>query len=110
MDRNFFWQIETQATNTLRLLDHIDAIEYELEQAKIIAAKYQAFFFGKSDLAHRLQCQQDENRDNHVGEFDGFCYSSARARAVFRTLEDMEKCGMISEEEYNSLEAGRIFV
>ena len=36
-----------------------------------------------------------------VGEFDGYCYSSWRANAIFRTLEDMYNEGLLTEDEYN---------
>ena len=36
-----------------------------------------------------------------IGEFDGFGYASWRARAVYRTLEDMFECGLITESDYN---------
>ncbi len=74
--------------------------EYEIEMLRIKAAKYKAFFFHKSDLAIKLQKQEKENTDALVGEFDGFCWSSRRAFAVFRTLEDMHDEGLITESEY----------
>lgn len=74
--------------------------EYEIETLRIKAAKYKAFFFHYSELGEKLQKQEEENRDALIGEFDGFCYASWRARAVFRTLEDMYAEGMLSESEY----------
>ena len=67
---------------------------------KLKAAKYKAFFFGKHNLAEKLEKQIEENHDNVVGEFDGFSYASWRARAVYRTLEDMLECGLITESDY----------
>ena len=75
--------------------------EYEIEILRIKAAKYKAFFFRESDLAIKLQDQEEENKDALVGEFDGFCWSSRRAFAVFRTLEDMYDEGLLTEDEYN---------
>ena len=75
--------------------------EYEIEMLRIKAAKYKAFFFRESDLAIKLQEQEEENKDALVGEFDGFCWSSRRAFAVFRTLEDMYDEGLLTEDEYN---------
>lgn len=75
--------------------------EYEIELLRIIAAQYKAFFFRESDLAIKLQEQEEENTDALVGEFDGFCWSSRRAFAVFRTLEDMYDEGLLTENEYN---------
>lgn len=62
---------------------------------------YKAFFFHRSDLATNIQQQIMENNDAEIGEFDGFCYASWRANAVYRTLEDMAKQGLITKEEYN---------
>lgn len=39
--------------------------------------------------------------DALIGEFDGFCYSSRRRRATFRTLEDLFEDGIITEAEYD---------
>ena len=75
--------------------------EYEIEMLRIKAAKCKAFFFRESDLARKLQEQEEENTDALVGEFDGFCWSSRRAFAVFRTLEDMYDEGLLTENEYN---------
>lgn len=75
--------------------------EYEIELLRIIAAQYKAFFFHNCDLGEKLQKQQEENKDALVGEFDGFCWLSRRAFAVFRTLEDMYDEGLLTEDEYN---------
>ncbi len=60
----------------------------------------QGNFFGKSKLAEILENQIEENYDNCVGEFDGMCYASWRARAIYRTLEDMVKQDLITKSEY----------
>lgn len=74
--------------------------EYEIEMLRIKAAKCKAFFFHESDLAIKLQEQEEENTDALVGEFDGYCYASWRANAIFRTLEDMYDEGLLTEDEY----------
>lgn len=76
-------------------------LEVENEILRIKTAKYKALFFGKYDLAERLDKQITENRNNLIGEFDGFGYCSWRAKAVFRTLENMYDEGIITESEYN---------
>ena len=63
--------------------------EYVIELLRIIAAQYKSFFFHDWDLGKRLENQREENEDAVVGEFDGYCYASWRANAIFRTLEDM---------------------
>ena len=74
--------------------------EIQIEDLRLKAAKYKAYFFGKSKLAETLDKQIKENFNACVGEFDGFCYASWRARAVYRTLEDMVTHGLITESEY----------
>lgn len=74
--------------------------EYEIELLRIIAAQHKAFFFHNWDLGEKLQKQREENKDAVVGEFDGHCYASWRANAIFRTLEDMYNEGLITESEY----------
>ena len=74
--------------------------EYEIELLRIIAAQYKAFFFHDWDLGKKLQKQREENEDALVGEFDGYCYASWRANAIFRTLEDMYNEGLLTEDEY----------
>ena len=74
--------------------------EYEIENLRIKAAMYKAYFFRNSILAEKLQKQSEENSDALVGEFDGFSYASWRANAVYRTLEDMCNEGLLTESEY----------
>ena len=57
--------------------------EYEIENLRIKAAMYKAYFFCNSSLAEKLQKQSEENSDALVGEFDGFSYASWRANAVY---------------------------
>lgn len=104
-DKYFKNRIENSLLGSagLELLDtqkKLISQEYEIEMLRIKAAKYKAFFFRESDLAIKLQEQEEENRDALVGEFDGYCYASWRANAIFRTLEDMCNEGLLTESEY----------
>jgi len=74
--------------------------EYEVENFRIKAAMYKAYFFRNSTLAEKLQKQSEENRNALIGEFDGFSYASWRANAVYRTVEDMFDEGLLTENEY----------
>ena len=74
--------------------------EYEIENLRIKAAIYKAYFFRNSSLAEKLQKQSEENRDALIGEFDGFSYASWRANAVYRTLENMFDERLLTEKEY----------
>lgn len=76
----------------------------QIELLRIKAAKYKAYFFHKFQLAEKLEKQERENKDALVGEWDGMCYASWRAKAVFRTLEDMRDEGTITESEYKECE------
>ena len=74
--------------------------EYEVENLRIKAAMYKAYFFCNFSLAEKLQKQSEENRDALIVEFDGFSYASWRANAVYRTLENMCDEGLLTEKEY----------
>ena len=74
--------------------------EIIIDELELKGAMYKAYFFGKSELVEKLRNQITENYNNRIGEFDGFCYASWRAKAVYRTLEDMYKEGIITEGEY----------
>lgn len=74
--------------------------EYEVENFRIKAAMYKAYFFRNSTLVEKLQKQSEENRNALIGEFDGFSYASWRANAVYRTVEDMFDEGLLTENEY----------
>ena len=74
--------------------------EYEVENLRIKAAMYKAYFIRNSILAEKLEKQSEENRDALIGEFDGFSYASWRANAVYRTLENMCDEGLLTEKEY----------
>lgn len=79
----------------------LEYLSIALEEYKIKAAMYYSFFMHRWDLGETLRKQLQENDDAIIGEFDGSCYASWRANAVFRTLEDMVHDGIISREEYN---------
>lgn len=85
----------------LELNATVEAQEKEIEVLRVNAAKWKAHFFGRRKLADKIDCQDSENLDALTGEFDGFCYCSRRANAVFRTLEDMLRDGLITREEYD---------
>lgn len=75
--------------------------ELEIENLKLKGAMYKALFFNRYDLAERLESQITENSDACIGEFDGFCYSSKRVNAKYRTLDNLMNNGIITENEYN---------
>lgn len=75
--------------------------EIIIDELELKGAKYKAYFYNRHSLAERLEKQIMENMNNCIGEFDGFCYASWRAKAVYRTLEDMFTEGLITEAEYN---------
>jgi len=72
----------------------------ELENKIVECAMYKAVVFHKDKLYEILQTQLQENIDAIVGEFNGFSYDSRRAQAVFRSLEDLYKKGIITKSEY----------
>lgn len=73
--------------------------EMIIDELELKASMYKANFFNKYELANKLQKQIQENYDSCVGEFDGFCFASWRTNAVYRTLDDMYREGLITEEE-----------
>lgn len=76
----------------------------EIEMLRLKAAKWKAYFFHEHELVDKLQKQIDENNDALIGEWDGFCYSSKRAWAKFRSLEMMRAEGLITDSEYRRCE------
>jgi hypothetical protein len=84
----------------VELNNTVQSQELLIEEYRLKAAKYKAYFFGKHNLAEKLKKQIEENYDNVIGEFDGFCYASWRNRAVYKTLEDMLAFGLITESDY----------
>lgn len=79
----------------------LERLSITLEEYRIKAAMYYSFHMHRWDLGEKLRNQLQENNDAIIGEFDGFCYSSRRASAVYRTLGDMFHDGIITIEEYN---------
>ena len=71
-----------------------------INELMLKAAKYKAYYYGKSDLAEKLENQIIENLHSCIGEFDGFSYASWRANAVYRTLDKMVDDGLITLEEH----------
>lgn len=87
-------------TELLALNNTVSEQEFLIEKYRLTTAMYKSYFFGKSKLAEKLQNQIRENYDSYIGEFDGMCYASWRANAIYRTLEDMVKDSLITESEY----------
>lgn len=85
----------------IRLNKTIEAQDIAIVELELKAAMYKANFFHKYELAEKLHEQIKQNYDHCTGEFDGFCYASWRAKAVYRTIEDMCREGLITKEEYN---------
>lgn len=101
LENNALFNIEKNMMETqVRLIFQ----ESKIELLRIKAAKYKAYFFHKFELAEKLEKQERENEDALVGEWDGMCYASWRAKAVFRTLEDMRDEEIITESEYKECE------
>ena len=91
--------------NFINELTHINET-YKVQEIKIVelqlkAAMYKAYFYGKSGLAKKLDNQITENRNHCIGAFDGFCYVSSRADAEYKTLKDMHKENIITDDEYD---------
>ena len=89
------------AMELISLNKTVDRQKIIIDELELKAAEYKAYFFGKYDLADKLQKQIKENNDNLIGEFNGYCYASWRAHAVYRTLYDMYQDRLIAEEEYD---------
>lgn len=88
-------------SDIMDICDELDAYKKKYEIQRIKTAKYYSFLMHYWSLSDKLDDQIRENQDALIGEFDGFCYSSRRANATFRTLEDMVSDGIITVEEYN---------
>lgn len=97
-ERNLSMELGKELIHLNRIVSQQEMIIEELE---LKTAMYKSNFFHRFDLANRLSKQIDENSDANIGDFDGFCYCSWRANAVYRTLEDMCRCGLITSEEYS---------
>lgn len=106
MYRNIYRQSKTMelGAELLELNCTVQSQELQIEDLRLKAAMYKANFFHQWELAKILQNQIEENRNACIGEFDGFSYASWRARAVYRTLEDMVRQGMITKADYSFCE------
>lgn len=85
--------------DVLHSLKSAKSLRVELEKTRLAAAMYKAYLFRRDELAKKLEDQNTENVKACVGAYDGFCYSSDRAKAVFRTIEDMVEEGIISADD-----------
>ena len=96
------YRLTFELENELRMnRQELEHLSIAIEEYRIKAAMYYSLHMRRRDLGDRLRNQLQENDDAIIGEFDGFCYASWRANAVFRTLEDMVHDGIITREEYN---------
>ena len=77
----------------------IETQKIMIDELELKAAMYKANFFGKHRLADKLTKQIHENMDSCIGEFDGFCFASWRGNAVYRSIDDMWREGLITEDE-----------
>lgn len=92
------FELENELRANRQELEHLSVA---LEEYRIKAAMYYSFHMRRWDLGKKLNEQLRENSNAIIGEFDGFCYSSRRASAIYRTLEDILRDGIITREEYN---------
>ena len=73
----------------IELNDNIESQKILIDKLELKAAMYRAYFFGKRNLAKRLDNQIEENIRSHI-----------MSRETYRTLEDMFLLGLITEAEY----------
>lgn len=92
------FELENELRMNRQELEHLSIA---VEEYRMKVAMYYSFHMRRWDLGETLRKQLRENMDAVIGEFDGFCYSSRRASAVYRTLGDMFHDGIITREEYN---------
>lgn len=92
------FELENELRANRQELEHLSVA---LEEYRIKSAMYYSLHMRRWDLGKKLNEQLRENMDAVIGEFDGFCYSSRRASAIYRTLEDMLRDGNITREEYD---------
>ena len=92
--------IKSIVLDIMQCIDDAEFYEREYQQMKVTAAKYKALFYGRDGISKKLCDQESENRDACIGAFDGFCYSSKRAVARFRTLDDMKNEGILDADEF----------
>lgn len=72
----------------LNLNNTVESQQYLIDKLELKTAMYKAYFFGKTDLAGRLDKQIDTNI---FSQLTGIGYN---------TLEDMCLLGLITEAEY----------
>ena len=84
----------------INLNETISQQEIMIDELTLKAAMYKMRFFGKANLADRLNDQIMENFNSLIGEWNGFCFASWRANAVYRNLRDMLRDGLITQDEY----------
>lgn len=89
------------AKEVLELHETVESQRVAIDELLLKAAYYKANFFQRYDLAEKLINQIEENHNYCIGEFDGFCFASWRARAQYRTLNLMCLQGLITKEEYD---------
>ena len=99
MNRDYNY-IRNLGRDLLKITSEMEAQDFMIAQLEIRAAEYKAHFYGRTDLAEKLNKQYQENEDYRVGDFDGFCYASWRANAKFRTLNFMLIDCLLTKEEY----------
>ena len=92
------FELENELRMNRQELEHLSIA---VEEYRIKAAMYYSLHMRRWDLGKKLNEQLRENMDAVIGEFDGFCYSSRRASAIYRTLEDMLRDGIITRGEYD---------
>lgn len=93
------FDVRTFGEKLIKLSEMAETQKYVIDELKLKAAMYKAQTNRRYDLAEKLQNQITENLHNAVGEYDGFCYASWRAKAKYRTLDDMLDLGIITDEE-----------
>ena len=86
-ERNITREVAIEVLNMNKTIERQEII---IDELILKAAKYKAYFYNKHELAEKLEKQIMENMNNCIGEFDGFFYASWRAKAVYRTLEDID--------------------
>ena len=93
--------IETFINELVNMNKANKVYKIKVTELHLKASMYKAYFYGKSNLAKKLNEQIIENRNYYIGAFDGFCYISSREDAKYKTLEDMREENIITDDEYN---------
>ncbi len=61
------------------------------------------YIYNNERMADTIKKRIEENNNALIGYYDGFCYDSRRADARFRTLGDMMKDGLLTEDEVGTI-------